>query len=126
MQPLRLEISARPSAVAVVRREIRAWGATLPPDTLEALVLATTEVVSNGVRHGPDGARIRVHAQLSPPGIYVEVRDEGLPQLIGLQQTQDESGRGLLIVDSVAHSWGVMAGPTAVWFRIPVVDPPSA
>jgi anti-sigma regulatory factor (Ser/Thr protein kinase) len=95
-----------------------AWADFLPPSVRTDLTLAVSEVVTNAVRHGPDGARIRVSARRCEEGLRVEVRDEGLPQTIGVRAPYARGGRGLRIVEAVAARWGVSSDPTLVWFTI--------
>jgi len=83
--------------------------------------LLADELVSNSVRHvgGPIGlAAIRM-----PRAIRVEVRDESavLPVVVRAGP-DDPRGRGLQIVDGLAHRWGIEpdgAGKT-VWFELDV------
>ena len=83
--------------------------------------LLVSELVTNAVVHagGPCGLTLRIGAD----SIRVEVTDTGGG---GLQLRRPEptepSGRGLLIVDTLARDWGVLpdggtAGKT-VWFEL--------
>lgn len=116
MDALRLDLAAYPSNVGVARAAIAAWGRVLDDDIRADLVLAVDELVSNAIRHGPDGGRIRVRADRLPQGIRVVVRDEGLPQVVAAPDVAGEHGRGLQIVDAVATEWGVTIEPMTVWF----------
>lgn len=57
-----------------------------------------------------------------PSGVRVAVKDSH-PDLPVLQQiSDDEHGRGLLLVDALSSSWGVDARPPgkSVWFQLDV------
>ncbi len=94
----------------------------------ESAVLATSEVVTNALLHGQ--GKIDVGIETGSSTVRVEVSDEGsrrptssdLVRALGVQDTE-ESGRGLLIVDAVTCSWGVVDrvdGGKSVWFEVPV------
>ncbi|MCZ2524782.1 ATP-binding protein [Streptomyces sp. HB2AG] len=101
-----------------------------PPngDTSTAVALIVSELAANAVRHGSasedaadGGFRLRVTAGPAPCTVRVEVSDTlggVLPWLTRCDDGEAESGRGLLLVDSVAARWGVTphgpAGKT-VW-----------
>lgn len=93
-------------------------------------MLVASELVNNAIRHGE--GRVTVRFWPRPDGLRMEVTDSG-PR--GPEPTRpdadDESGRGLLIVDALASRWGsepVEAGPgKTVWFELDAQsdDPPS-
>jgi anti-sigma regulatory factor (Ser/Thr protein kinase) len=76
-------------------------------ETVEATVLATSELTTNAVSHalGPFGLRILV----GPEVIRIEVSDSS-PSLPTVQPASilRGGGRGLSIVEQLATSWGVM------------------
>lgn len=80
--------------------------------------LMVSELVTNAVVHG--GSAVRLRLTIHPGWIYVEVADDGC----GVPQVTDgdpeaTSGRGLIIVDSLAREWGVLSQPGGgkiVWF----------
>ena len=101
-------LATRPGADAVALRE-----------DLYALLLLTSELVTNAVRHGV--GPVSMSAEPWGNGLRVSVRDAGpaMPQ----ERTPEllaESGRGLFLVESMSSAWGVESeavGKT-VWFRL--------
>ncbi|RFU85006.1 ATP-binding protein [Streptomyces triticagri] len=122
-------------AVPEVRHELRAllhgWGTGELRDSAELL---TCELVTNALVHSGDDARLT--ASVGPRGLHVEVRDygAGAPRPPDATTTAhggqdpapaaDEapgtSGRGLLLVQSLADAWGIRAHEVgkSVWFDL--------
>ncbi|QIY77105.2 ATP-binding protein [Streptomyces sp. RLB1-33] len=72
-------------------------------DQVDDATLIASELVANAVRHGRTGCRLRL--QLGHGGeVTVEVHDDspGHPR-VGLVDTDAESGRGLAMVQQLAH-----------------------
>ena len=98
----------------------------LGPDlvSLEDLTLCVTELVANAVVHTISGLGGFVTVELSETEkeIRVDVIDDGgtssVPRLS--KSTVGEGGRGLMIVDRLAISWGVHDHKpgTTVWFTV--------
>ena len=107
-----------PSAArAFLRGALQTWNLDGFGDVTEVL---TDELVANVVRHVHAPMTVRVRRQ--PNSIRVEVDDPSNDPPV--QQHADvlaESGRGLLLIDSLADQWGVIQhdgdGKT-VWFEI--------
>jgi anti-sigma regulatory factor (Ser/Thr protein kinase) len=115
-------------AVADTRRrlrdQLRQWGVPALADTAELLA---TEIVTNALQHTGGGAVVT--ATLSPgPArrLRVEVHDSlarrpPLRPQGGARPPDDAtSGRGLLLVEALADTWGIQArgvGKT-VWFEL--------
>jgi anti-sigma regulatory factor (Ser/Thr protein kinase) len=105
----------------------------LPPSLVDDVLLLTTELVTNSVRHSPaaDGGTVDVAVVLAPDRIRVEVSDPGsgfahVPRHPG---TLSEGGRGLFLVDVIADRWGLGdGGGTTVWYELGVErdDAPAA
>ena len=109
------------TGVAVARRlaeaVVRGWGAS---DALcfDVSVLVS-ELVSNALAHAHTGGVISIDELVSGVHIGVSDRCANLPTL-GRGGPNDESGRGLRMVERMADSWGVAGrchGKT-VWFEI--------
>ena len=91
----------------------------VPADLVDDAALVATELVTNAVRYGepPYDLHVRLHGG----GVVIEVWDSSLaepvPRLAG---PDDEAGRGLLIVEGIADSWGMRrdGGRKAVWCLI--------
>lgn len=91
---------------------------------MDAVVLLTSEVVSNAILHGgPYRADGEVLILLDSTGstVRVEVRDNNL----ALPTVEDAlvtelSGRGMFLLDSLASAWGVTADLSGkwVWFEV--------
>ncbi|MFE2074527.1 PAS domain S-box protein [Streptomyces misionensis] len=110
--------AAVPEGRAFLRRTLVSWECAEPAD--DALLLLS-EILTNAVRHaeGPVGLRLcRTATELT-----VEVGDRS-PQLPRPRHAtgDDESGRGLFLVRTLADSWGVR--PTdegkTTWFTLKV------
>jgi anti-sigma regulatory factor (Ser/Thr protein kinase) len=121
-----LAIGALPTATPYARlhaRNIaREWGLHHLADTIELVV---SELVTNAVKastdqdqrphyadeHGPTCIHLRLSADRR--AALVEVQDENLklptPNQPGLD---DESGRGLMLVEALAERWGWDLAPT--------------
>ena len=98
---------------------IREWGVPLSEEALSDLALMSSELVTNAVRH--TGASCAVVVRWTGARLRVEVTDtDPREPKAGDGSVDAESGRGLLLVESIAADWGsvqVLAGKT-VWFEI--------
>lgn len=101
--------------------EVHGWGVDL--DDLELLA---SEVLTNAVRYtasGRCGGGVDVGLLVRPGSLRVEVTDDGgalsVPHLVESSGWQ-ESGRGLLMVATLAADWGWSAerARTTVWFEL--------
>ncbi|MFF0450847.1 SpoIIE family protein phosphatase [Streptomyces sp. NPDC004609] len=116
------ELSLEPGEAARARRlvagQLRRWGLAAVGPTVELLV---GEVVANAVRHaGGDRAELRL---VRSGTLLCEVSDDDhtLPVLLDCGP-DDERGRGLRVVGSLAREWGASrtAGGKTVWFEVPL------
>lgn len=88
----------------------------VPEQTIDAVILVVSELVTNAIRY----ARGNVSLLLWAGGDYVKVvvlaesRDRAVVKDTG---PDDEAGRGMLLVDAVADSWGGSTGETWCIFR---------
>ncbi|MGA8114026.1 MAG: SpoIIE family protein phosphatase [Actinocatenispora sp.] len=98
-------------------------------DLLDEALLLTTELSTNGVIHA--GTDLDVDISADERGVTVTVTDyRGGPIEANLLTPPDETsehGRGLLLVDQFATSWGTTHDPTGkgVWFRLERGSPPA-
>jgi len=122
-----LRLDATVEAGASARRAVRgAFGERLPDKTLLELLTVVTELVNNGVEHGPSGS-IELTVAVGGELIRGEVKDQGdpsksIPRLSEATQGR-AGGRGLQLVDAMTSDWWVREGSTAVVFEMPVTPP---
>jgi anti-sigma regulatory factor (Ser/Thr protein kinase) len=96
----------------------------VPREVVEESESVVAELVANAVRHAvslPDGT-LRLHRQERDGVVEVEVTDGGGPTRPRPLQhgALSVSGRGLRIVRSLAHEWGVVECPPGhtVWASV--------
>jgi anti-sigma regulatory factor (Ser/Thr protein kinase) len=139
----RVPLIPGPDAASVARAHLRAaissW--RLPVD-VDAAVLLVSELVTNAVTHGDNGAGmggrggtgggtgITMLVRCSGGELRVEVHDRSrdMPVPVSLEVPDDsETGRGLLLVDTLAAEWGYYRTPggKAVYFTLPLRDSPD-
>lgn len=115
-EALRMAFVAEAASVARVRWAIEEWAADLPERSRSDLLLLSSELISNAVRHGPPRSLVRLLAERHGADVRVEVTDGGLPAAMPTHGAG--TGRGLRVVDRVATSWGTSTEPTTVWFVV--------
>jgi sigma-B regulation protein RsbU (phosphoserine phosphatase) len=98
--------------------------------------LLVSELVTNAVVHA--ASAVEVELSLDEHGVIVRVRDADTGPLVsraGGGTELDEGGRGFMLVDRLAHTWGTehSGGRKTVWFRLvpdgeqlPTPPPPVA
>ncbi|WP_425471988.1 ATP-binding protein [Streptomyces piniterrae] len=120
-----LEHKVRPAdlrAVGEVRRELRQllsrWREPAGEDLTEIATLLTSELVTNALVHAKGGALVRATVT---DRLRVEVRDFAARRPEPRAATADgTSGRGLMLVCSLADAWGVRSHAVgkSVWFEL--------
>ncbi|MFF1922096.1 SpoIIE family protein phosphatase [Streptomyces sp. NPDC058221] len=120
------QLALDPREVARARRLVR--GKLLDwelPDAVEAAELMVSELVTNAVQHGRThhiGLRlVRTGALLCEV-----IDDDPAPAALLDATAQDESGRGLVVVSSLAREWGTSttARGKTVWFELALTRVP--
>ena len=118
---LRMRIPAEPEALQQVRRRMRRWLETAgaPDDVRDDVIVATSEAVSNSVRHayGPSSAWVEIEGELSDGEVEVVVRDRGR-----WRPPRGEGGRGIDLMQACMASVEIDHGVdgTVVRMRRPV------
>lgn len=135
---LRAQFPSTPRGARLARRgavrHVAEWGYPPASDTSCTVALLVAELASNAVRHGRvpgRGFRLCLTLRQAPPhAIRIEVsdsREERLPLKPTAPSPEDETGRGLLLIDLLATRWGtaprVPVGKT-IWAEV-ATDSPS-
>ncbi len=111
-----LSLAPRPESAGRVRRALERHG--LPEDVEHTVMLLSTEIVANAVRHAalaPE-QRIVFFARVQGDFARIEVADPGP----GFDPDgMDTEGFGLRLLDKLAARWGVETGRGCkVWFEV--------
>lgn len=109
-------------AVGEVRRELRQllsrWSVPGGGDIAEVATLLTSELVTNALVHAKGDAVVTARVS---DRLRVEVRDSapGRPE-VRSATTEGTSGRGLMLVRSLADAWGIRSEGfgKCVWFEL--------
>lgn len=106
----------------ILRAGLTHWARLDLVDTAELLL---TELVTNALRHG-HGCDIGVRIYLQGDNLAIEVNDGSphvpVPRCPG---PDEENGRGLLLVEALADSWGVSPDGRTTWCTLPPTKGPS-
>ncbi len=91
------------------------------------LPLLVSELVTNACVHGADP--VTLHLEIGHTKARVEVEDS-IPEWPNVQSpsARDPGGRGLVIVESLSHMWGVenkVTGGKVVWAEVIMKEPGS-
>jgi anti-sigma regulatory factor (Ser/Thr protein kinase)/DNA-binding XRE family transcriptional regulator len=120
-----------PATAQQVREARRFLAAILEDDpATEDALLCLSELVTNALLHSRSsepGGSFTVQAQRHGNHLRVDVRDQGGPWVTPAPtDPAEQNGRGLAIVDQVAHTWGRSGDETGwtVWFETGQ-DPPQ-
>ncbi|MBN0043720.1 PAS domain S-box protein [Streptomyces actuosus] len=105
-----------PEGRAFLRKALTAWNCAMDPD--DALLLLS-EILTNAVQHAEGPIALRLRRTATELTVEVSDRSPHLPQP-RLAAGDEESGRGLILVRTLAGSWGVR--PTddgkTTWFTL--------
>ena len=107
-------------APAHAREAIRGLAGRIDPGIVPDVQLLVSELITNSVKYGADGAvRLQVEAA-DERRLRVEVVDQGAG-FVPVRRTRpkdDVGGWGLHLVQTLSSRWGVYEGSTHVWFEI--------
>jgi anti-sigma regulatory factor (Ser/Thr protein kinase) len=109
----------------------RGWLEELLPDCeqLEVLTLLVSECCTNAILHtdsGKPGGQFGFAVEWMPEAVKAMIIDQGSPAVPAITVKaddaawEDESGRGLLLVDQLADAWGAadLPGGRIVWLDL--------
>ena len=120
MQHVQVDIQRDRSAPANARRAVEQFGAALDPSIVPDVKLLVSELITNSVKYGGDGAVQLILESRGPTHLRVEVVDQGcgfVPTARARPKTEP-GGWGLHLVETLTERWGVREGSTHVWFEI--------
>lgn len=122
------ELPYLPSAVPQARRVLRECltMANLPDETCGTAELLVSELVTNAVKYGKPPVWLLV--ELRPGLVHASVSDTSTTLPERRNPTPDsEGGRGLLVLDALAGSWGAVSVESGkyLWFDLPVPRKPA-
>ncbi len=114
-------VEAAPRARAFASGVLASW--RFSPELHDLGVLAASELVANSLKHGTPPMRLRLRRTDRRLTIEVTDGDDHLPRR-RRAETEDEAGRGISIIATIASSWGsrrTPGGGKAVWceFALP-------
>jgi anti-sigma regulatory factor (Ser/Thr protein kinase) len=97
----------------------------VPSAVIDDAELLVSELVTNAVLHARSASRVDVDR--SDGYVRVAVRDDSSePPLLRDNGADSTTGRGLLLVERVARTWGVDRSSSrgkTVWFELDALDP---
>jgi anti-sigma regulatory factor (Ser/Thr protein kinase) len=100
-------------------------GESVPADTLHNLLLLTTELVTNSVRHAAvdEAGTVELSVMSGPTLVRTSVIDPGGDTQPAVQDLDVNvpGGMGLFLVEQISTRWGVERmgdGATEVWFEL--------
>ena len=125
----RMQLHAELAEVSTVRellkRLLASW--RMAEAATNDVQLLASEVVGNAIRHSR--SPVILIARYDGKRVRIEVGD-GSPELPALKHPSafDEGGRGMLLVESIARNWGVLAtvGGKRVWFEVELGPEPRS
>jgi anti-sigma regulatory factor (Ser/Thr protein kinase) len=105
------------------RRALLAGDNSMSEAIREDILLLTTELVTNAVRHGGvgPGQSLSTEVRWWPGRVRVDVTDPNPASEFGARAGEGGNGGwGLYLVDQIAHRWGIKRTPssTKVWFEL--------
>ena len=117
---LSIDIPRDRTAPAAARRAVETLSATVAADLIPDVMLLVSELVTNSVKYGGEGAlRLQINAD-GPRRLRAEVIDQGagFVPVARDRPATEVGGWGLHLVQTLSNRWGVHEGSTHVWFEI--------
>jgi anti-sigma regulatory factor (Ser/Thr protein kinase) len=116
------KVASEPEGVAAAREAVtEATRGKVDAETVEAVRLLVSELVTNGIVHGGGENPLEIEVEMSESGLRVDVRDQGagFARRPGTEEVDYSGGWGLFLVEEISDRWGIVRnGKTCVWFEI--------
>ena len=117
---LTVDIPRDPTAPSAARRAIERLNDRIAPEVVPDVKLLVSELITNSVKYGGDGAlRLQIETE-GPRKLRAEVIDQGVGfvPVARDRPATEVGGWGLHLVQTLSDRWGVYEGSTHVWFEI--------
>ena len=117
---LSVDILRDPTAPSVARRAVEGLSGVVADDLIPDVKLLVSELITNSVKYGGEGAlRLNIDAD-GPRKLRAEVVDQGVGfvPVARDRPATEVGGWGLHLVQTLSNRWGVHEGSTHVWFEI--------
>jgi anti-sigma regulatory factor (Ser/Thr protein kinase) len=113
-----------PAARAFLARLLDGWG--IADEVIDDASLLASELMSNAVKHGGGVVDLQIEAEDGLLHVGVHDNSDGAPTITEAGPSSP-GGRGMWIVQSVAHDWGTDpdASGKTVWFELNLHEPAS-
>ena len=115
-------LPASPSSARLARQLTRGALQGCPDPLVDVAELLVSELVGNAVRHASSAPVMRIEVESGSVRVIVQDDSSALPVLPEFYEPDPEadSGRGLLLVASLATTWGWSKTPDGkrVWFTL--------
>jgi anti-sigma regulatory factor (Ser/Thr protein kinase) len=117
------QLPSAPGSVRAARAAVEEFlGTGHPLEHRDAAVLVVSELVANAVVHGGGSRPIELTVRMDTAGLCIEVEDGDPHPPVRITAGRDQDrGRGLMIVDTMAERWGwvpLQAGGKRVWCQV--------
>ena len=108
------------AAPGAARRAIERLDGRIADDIASDVKLLVSELITNSVKYGGQGAVTLTVETDDPRRLRVEVIDQGagFVPVARDRPATDVGGWGLHLVQTLSNRWGVYEGSTHVWFEI--------
>ncbi|WP_239374664.1 ATP-binding protein [Frankia sp. Cj5] len=120
-------VAAVPDARASTVRTLTAW--SVDADTVDLAELVACELASNAVKTSRPDDGVALRLTVCDAVLTVEMWDAStVPPVLTVAHPDQESGRGLMLVDAVSLRWAWYPGRTAgkvVWAQLPAATTPA-
>lgn len=117
--PVSMQCAPVPESAPAARRFVReALADWQHPEVVDDVVLLTCELVTNAIVHARTPSTLTIHPREDRVRVTVEDPGHGTPRMDDHGE-QQVSGRGLHLVETLAHSWCTVASHDRkmVWFE---------
>ena len=117
---LTVEIPRDLRAPATAREAVEGLSGRVAEDVIPDVKLLVSELITNSVKYGGEGALcLKIDAD-GPRKLRAEVIDQGVGfvPVARDRPATDVGGWGLHLVQTLSNRWGVHEGSTHVWFEI--------